>query len=170
MRKEINVVLNSNSQIYNQYNDSQLSDELSSYIYNQFRGIPLNTDIKLNIILKYDMNDDERNKLVDEIRENYGIDIKENLLKLKIERYKQLSFILLGIVLLILSNFFTNIHISLAGQVFSIFGWVMIWEFVYSLIFMNIKTHLENKRYKKLIEAKIHFNRIEENPNEKKEE
>ena len=159
--KEFNVILNDKSQLYNQFNDSQLSDELSHYIYNQFRGVPLKSNIILNIILKFEMNDDEKNKLVDEIRENYGIDIKENLLKLKIEKIKQIIFILMGIFLLIFANLFNTIHITLASQVFTIFGWVIIYEFVYSFVFNNISTHLENKRYQKLIDAKIHFSKYE---------
>lgn len=107
------------------------------------------------------MNDIERNKLVDEIRENYGIDVKENLLKLKFERYKQIIFLIIGILSLISSNFFTNHHITLPGQLISIFGWVIIWEFVYSFIFSTIKINIENKRYKKIISAKIHFHKTE---------
>ena len=56
------------SQLYNQFNDSQLSDELSIYILEQFRGIPFKTDVVLNICLNYKMKKSEKRKLVNEIR------------------------------------------------------------------------------------------------------
>ena len=48
-KNEIIVIVNENSQLYNQFNNSQLSDELREYIYSQVKGIPIKSDIFISI-------------------------------------------------------------------------------------------------------------------------
>lgn len=153
-KKEIEIILNEDSNIYNQYNNEQLSNELHEYIYNQFKGVPVNTDIKMIIKYNFELDDTEKDKLVDKIREDFGIDVKENLINLKIERIKQLFFLCIGTILIFISNKFDNASIK---EIMSIFGWIWLWEFGYSFCFDTIKTKIQNRRYKKLIKAKIEF-------------
>ena len=160
-KKQIKIMITKESQLYNQFNDSQLSDELSNYILTQFRGLPLKTNVVLNICSNYKMTKEEKNKLVDEIRENYGLDIKENLLRLKFEGYKQVFMLYIGLVLLLISHLLIAEYYYLISQFLSIFGWIMVYECINSLIFFNIKTRYQNKRYNKLIKSKIIFTELE---------
>lgn len=160
-RKEIKIVIDENTQIYNIFNDNQISDELQQYIYNQFKGVPIDTDIALVVYHNFELSWFEKKRLADKIRESYGLDIKENLINIKIERLKQIGFFIVGILLLLLSNFFTSIHLILIDQIFSIFGWVVICE-LYSFAFFWIKTKVENKRFLKLIRAKVYFKEYNE--------
>ena len=105
------------------------------------------------------MEKEEKQKLVNEIRENYGLDIKENLIKLKYEVIKQVIMLLIGLILSFISNLVSNNN-YLISQFFYIFGWLMIYESISGLIFSNIKTMYQNKKYKKLINAKITFNEL----------
>ena len=157
---KIEIELNEKSKIYNEFNSNQLSDELSNYIFNQCKGISNISDIELNINHNFKMTDDEQIKLVDAIRANYGIDVKENLIRIKQEHFKELLFLMLGILLLIFSNLFNYINASLVDEVISIFGCVTIWEVAYNIIFVETKIRLQNKRFKKLTEIKINFNEI----------
>ena len=157
---KIEIELNEKSKIYNEFNNNQLSDELSNYIFNQCKGISNISDIELNINHNFKMTDDEQIKLVDAIRANYGIDVKENLIRIKQEHFKELLFLMLGILLLIFSNLFNYINASLVDEVISIFGCVTIWEVAYNIIFVETKIRLQNKRFKKLTEIKINFNEI----------
>ena len=158
--KKINIKITKDSQLYNQFNDSQLSDELSNYILEQFRGLPLKTNIILNICSNYKMTTEEKNKLVDEIRENYGLDVKENLLRLKFEGYKQVFMLYIGLIFLLISHLLIAEYFYLISQFLSIFGWIMVYECINSLVFFNIKTRFQNKRYNKLIKSKIIFTEV----------
>ena len=106
------------------------------------------------------MTEEDQIKLVDAIRANYGIDVKENLIKIKQEHFKELLFLIFGILLLIFSNLFGYINAYLIDEVISIFGCVSVWEVAYNLIFTETKIRMENKRLKKLTEIKINFNEI----------
>ena len=161
--KKINIMITKESQLYNQFNNSQLSDELSNYILEQFRGIPFKTDVVLNICPNYKMTKSEKTKLVNEIRENYGLDIRENLLMLKLQHLKQLFILFIGLVLIAISHLLLADYYYLLQQFLEIFGWVLVYECFSSLSFINTKLRYQNKRYVKLIKSKIIFTEPDDN-------
>lgn len=165
MNKEkinINITINKDTQIFNPYNKEQLSDELSKYIYDSCKGNPSKKNIKINILHNHDINEEEKKEIVDAIRSNFGIDIKENILHIKYELSLELILILIGTILLITSKVFHNLNTIVIDEVISIFGWVMIWEAAYHFVFVDIKEMIENKRLKKLTEAKIYFKKTKD--------
>ena len=160
MKKEklnINITLDKNTQVFNPYNKEQLSDELSNYIYNSCKGTPSKKNIKINIIHKHEIKEEEKKEIIDAIRSNFGIDIQENILQIQYELSLELLLIFIGTILLVTSKIFHNLDAFVIDEVISIFGWVMIWEAAYHFIFVDIKKLIENRRLKKLTEAKINF-------------
>lgn len=160
MKKEkikIDITLSKETQIFNQYSKEQLSDELSNYIYNQCKGNSSKKNIKINIYPERKIDEEEQKQIIDAIRSNYGIDIKENMLRLKYDILFEIILIVFGSILLILSNILSKLNTIVLGELISIFGCVMIWEAAYNFIFQDVKTALENRRLKKLTEAKIYF-------------
>lgn len=155
--KEVKIMINKESKIYNEFNNSQLSNKLSNYILEQSRGVSLSDNIILNIYSNFQMTEEEKEKLVDEIRENYGLDIKENLLKLKHNILIQMGMLTIGLILTLISHYINNDLYYILNQFFYIFGWLMIYESISSLVFFNIKTIYQNKKYKVIIKAKIIF-------------
>lgn len=161
--RKINIMINKESQLYNQFNNSQLSDELSIYILEQFRGIPLKTNVILNICPNYKMTKSEKRKLVNEIRENYGLDIRENLLMLKFQHLKELVILFIGLLLISIAHLLVADYFYNLQQFLSIFGWVLVYECFSCFSFINTKLIYQNKRYVKLIKSKIIFTEPEEN-------
>ena len=160
--KKINIMITKESQLYNQFNDSQLSDELSIYILEQFRGIPFKTDVVLNICPNYKMSNAEKKKLVNEIRENYGLDIRENLLMLQFQQLKELVVLFIGLSLISIAHLLVVDYFYNLQQFLSIFGWVLVYECFSCFSFVNTKLRYQNKRYVKLIKSKIIFSEPEE--------
>jgi len=154
---EIDIIVDQNTPIYNKFNSNQLSDELSDYIYNQCKGLPTNSNITLKIISSFKITNEEKDKIVDCIRQNYGICIKENLIKLRFEHAKELLMLVTGIFLLIISSLFNSFISSIIGEIISIFGCVVIWEIAYNIFFIETEIRIKNKRFRKLTEAKIEF-------------
>lgn len=155
--KQIKIMINKETPLYNQFNNSKLSDDLANYIYEQFKGLPLKNDVTINIHPNYKMEEIEKTKLIDEIREYFGLNIRENILILKFEYFKRIILLLFGSLLLMIPHFLTAEYYYLVNSIFTIFGWVLIGEFLYSIMFFNIKTRFKNKRFKKIIDAKINF-------------
>ena len=102
----------------------------------------------------------EKNQIIDLLRENYGIDIKENLIKLRFEHAKELLMLTIGTFLIFISIIFNSFISNIIGEIISIFGCVIIWEIAYNIFFVETHIRMENKRLKNLTEAKINFNYI----------
>lgn len=75
-RIEIDITLSGKNGIFNTFNKSQLSDELSKYIYNQCKGKPIKNNISINIIHNFEITNEEKKDIINAIRANFGIDIK----------------------------------------------------------------------------------------------
>lgn len=153
---QINITIKNETEIFEQYNENQLSENFNNYIYNQCKGSKINTNMEINIYSKK-LTEIEKKKIINAIRSSFGLDIKENTIKLKYELITEFVLILLGTFLLTISRLFNELNSTLIGEIISIFGCVMIWEVAYNIIFTDTKARIKNKRLKKLTKAKIQF-------------
>lgn len=156
---EINVTINKETEIFNPYNKEQISDELSNYIYNQCKGSPINKNIKIKINHNFEIKENEKKEIIDAIRSNFGIDIKENILYLKYHFAIETILIIIGSIFIVASRLIDALNTILIDEIVSIFGCVMIWEVAYNIIFADIKILIQNKRLKRLTKSKINFNK-----------
>lgn len=160
-RFEIKITISEKSQIFNDYNSDQLSNELSEYIYSQCKGTPVNKNININIFHKVELSNKEKERITDAIRSNFGVDIKETIMELKNEIIKELLLILAGTIILIISNKLNYINMNVIGEIVSIFACVIIWEAAYNSIFIDTNLRFKNKRLKRLVKSRINFIKIE---------
>ena len=114
---DINITIDNLDDITNEFNNTKLSDELSNYIYNECKGNSLKDNIKINIHTLRELTDDEKEKIVDMIRSNYGIDIKENMLYIKYTNIKGLILFFVGIFLICIYNFLNNFELGLPPKI-----------------------------------------------------
>ena len=153
----IDITINDLEDVTNRFNSKKLSDELSNYIYNECKGNSLKDNIKINIHTLRELTDDEKEKIVDMIRSNYGIDIKENMLYIKYTNIKGIILFIVGIFLICIYNFLNNFELSWIPETLLIISWVVVWEAVYNFIFLETQKRIEIKRLKKLTNCKIEF-------------
>jgi len=156
MKKNIiEVTLNKKEDYINKFHNKRISPKLSEYILSECRTFKPRDKFEIYISHSFVMTKQEQNELVDMIRENYGVDIHE----IKVLSEKRIAFdlvsILIGIVFLFFSVLVKNIPV--VSEVFVIFGWVPIWEAMYSILFGGVKNRLLLKRLKRLTNCKIKF-------------
>ena len=95
----------------------------------------------------------EQNDLINLIHSHY---LKKVIQLKKIDHYDdyfRLLLLLLGIILIIISEQLT----LFLSELFLIAGWVVIWEVVYDILFTGIKRKRELKIAKKLSTCEINF-------------
>lgn len=153
----INITISDYSDICNKFNSNMLSEELSNYIYNECKGKPLKNKVKININSLFELDDDQKEKIVDMIRSNFGIDIKENLLYLKYINIPRIILFIIGIILVFIYTFFDSLNISWLAEIILIIGWLVIWEAAYNYLFLGTKKRMQVKRLKKLTCCEINF-------------
>jgi len=163
-RINIDVTLSDYSDVYNKFNSNSLSSDLSNYIYDECIGKPIKSNININIKSEVELSKEQKSKICDMIRSNYGINIKESSLYLKYFNIKSLVLFLVGIILIVIYSVLTNYNLIWLSEIILIVGWLMIGEAVYNYIFLEVQKRIEIKRYKKLATCKINF--VEDDINE----
>lgn len=149
--EKINIKLEKLEDATNKYSENFLNDELDNYIVNN--SIHTHNKERITLIINNFTNKEEQEKLTKLIHTHYQT--KVNQLK-KIDQYDdyfRLILLLLGIILIIISEQFT----SLISELFLIAGWVVVWEMVYDLLFTGFKRKRDLKIYKKLATCEIIF-------------
>lgn len=149
--ESININLKSIEDATNEFNDKLLSSNLDTYILENSKHTRNKERISLtisNISSKKEQND-----LINLIHSHY---LKKVIQLKKIDHYDdyfRLLLLLLGIILIIISEQLT----LFLSELFLIAGWVVIWEVVYDILFTGIKRKRELKIAKKLSTCEINF-------------
>lgn len=157
MKKEmqIKITLNKKEDYKNSFNEKELSENLSNYIYESCRGKEPTVVPTLLITTKFKMNEEERETLISMIRKNFGLKIQEEEINLKYSIWWKNIMFLIGVILLAISYLLEQLHGYITSQVVLILAWVMIWEVVYAYFFENVKKKVKIKRLKQLTIAPI---------------
>ena len=79
MNTEILVNLNKKRDFYNKFSNAKINDKLSEYIYNESLDGSYKDKVIINITCKEKISDEEKQNMIDIIRKNYGIQVKELL-------------------------------------------------------------------------------------------
>ena len=153
----IELVINDKEEFCNSFNNKKLSSDLGNYIYNEALIFNRNESFQINIKTKFDLAKNEKNEMVDMIREYFGLRIRETINYYKFNRLKKLLLFLLGIILITISHFVSVNNEFLISEVFLIIGWVAIWEVFDNILLVETKKKFKLNRYKKLVNCKINF-------------
>lgn len=153
----IEIYLKNKEDFRNQFNNNELKVELGDYILNKAHIYKLTrkTDLKLHIETNFEVDEIEKNHMIDMIRSYYGNLIKIELIYLRNSYVKSIVLFFIGIVLLIMSYYSKYITEFLLPEIFIIIGWLAIWETAYNILFSNSKHHLRVKLLKKLTNCYI---------------
>ncbi len=154
----IEIVVKEKDNLYNNFNSNKLSDDLGNYIYSQSLSYKIREEVKINIKTEFELNEKEKNDLVDMIREYFGLSIKETLIYYKYNNFKKTLLFILGVILICLSHFIGILNDFLISEVFLIIGWVAVWEVFDNILLVETKKKFKLERFRKLVKCKIYFN------------
>ena len=110
--------------------------------------------VVININCKENISDLEKQDMIDIIRRNFGIQVKDLLYTYEKEQDKKAILLVVGIALIIL--YYTGFA-SILKDVILMFGWLAICSSVYGLIFSSTEIYVKIKRLKNLSKARIYF-------------
>lgn len=154
MKKIIKIHLNDSNDYKNQYNEEILSYHLSNYILEELKGIDTKQKIEFNISTAFEINELEKNTLVDMIRNNFGADISEIMNVAKKQRMIHYLILIISIVLITISSV---LEMKLLSQFILILGWVLLGESICNFIYKGMEINHKISRRKQIVNAKIIF-------------
>lgn len=161
MKKTISIHLDSKEDYQNEYNKNILSYELSNYIQEETKDISLKDKIEFLITSDLDLDDKEKNHVVDMLRNSFGTDIREILHFSKKTIIANSLILLVGIFFLIIYYFIIP---KLISELTLILGWVFIGEAICNLLYHGIDNSIKTKKKKQIVNAKVLFlNKKEKN-------
>lgn len=137
MANVIKINLNSKNDYVSKYNDSILSKELNEYILEECKEYELKSEIVIEITSKYELDTNEKQKIIDMISSGFGVEISEMIVYRKMNIYVDLIIFIVGIIVIALYTLISNIPIL--SEFLLVVSWVLIWEGVHNLIFEGFK-------------------------------
>lgn len=149
MDKIIEININDKDDIFDKYNDKNISKEFIEYIINKTKQIELNKNIKFICIKKCDIEKNIVELIRKELEKEYKISLKER----NKNNIKQIIFLLMGIIFIILS---TNIEDkSIWKEISLITGWVHIWEMIELEMFSDMDGRIKRKTIKRILNSEM---------------
>ena len=92
MYTEILVNLNKKRDFYNKFSNLKINDKLNDYIYNESLEGDYKNKVVININCKENISDLEKQDMIDIIRRNFGIQVKDLLYTYEKEQDKKAQF------------------------------------------------------------------------------
>jgi hypothetical protein len=157
---EINVIevdVKSKDIAFNIFNENQISDDMGNYIFNNSKKSGINSKLIINIDNKVEFNKEEQERIVDAIREYFGLLIREKMHFTRFNNMKKLILIFIGVLLMLLYDSTRNSLGFLIPEVMSVAGCVAIWEVVHIILFEDTKNRFEIKKLRQLTNCEINF-------------
>lgn len=149
MKKVININLKKESDLIEKYNDMHVSRDLINYILEQTKFI--NKKDEIEFVINKEFEKDAIGLIKTGIRNEYLIATKQT----KYDNIKQITFLLLGLICLILYTFFKNIEVF--DEILLIGGWILMGEAIEIQLFSDPVI----KRNKMILKKMLNSNFIE---------
>lgn len=150
----IEVYLNNKRDFYNKFSKKKINDKLSNYIYNESLDGNIKDNVVINITCKEKLNDSEKEEMMDIIRKNFGIKVKDLLYTYEKEQNKKAILLVIGIFLVLI--YYTGL-VSILKEFILIVGFLSIVGSVYGLVFSSTSAYVQINRLKKLAKSRIYF-------------
>ena len=149
MDKIIEININDKDDIFDKYNDKNISKEFIEYIIEKTKQIEINKNIKFICINKCGIEKNIIELIKKELEKEYKISLK----KRKKNNLKQIIFLLMGIIFLILS---INIkEESIWKEISLITGWVHIWEMIELELFSDMDERIRRKNIQRMLKSEM---------------
>lgn len=146
------------------YLQTELSDEICSYIEEIAYMIPINTDIVLEIHTKT-LTIEQQERIRKSIKNNYGIEIDDIDYDNSLLDKKSLIMLLFGLGALVINILISKFINEFISEFFSIIWWVAIWNLIEEQTLDKNENNWKRLSYQQLYDAKIEFVLEEESKN-----
>lgn len=154
---EIELDVKNKKHFVSKYNDDVIEPKLIEYLYNYLIGKDIKSKVVIKIRDNFNFSKKEMGKYILLIKN----ELKENIVELNNELYdnakRNLLFLFFGSLFISISYVIDILNLYTISQIFVVFGWVVLWEAAYSMIFGSFSNRKMIKRYKQLYNAEIIF-------------
>lgn len=153
----VKVYVNDIDDIFNLFDNEDISDELVAYIENRCSRTTKNK-LCIKIISKEELDNEQKDKIVTAIRSHYGIENKYLGIEIKKIQRVNLCYFIAGL-LIILAGILLPMG-NYVPEVIDVLGGFMIYESASNLLFTDNELDLKSYRAIKISKARVEFEKI----------
>jgi len=150
----VNVKIDDIDDLFNKFDDEDISDELASYIENRCSRTMKNEMI-VKVFTKEELSEEMKDKIVTAIRSHYGIENKFLDIEIKKLQKVNIYYFLAGILTIFIANVLPIG--KFIPEVIDVLGGFIIYESAFNLLFTDNELDLKSYRATKIGKSKIVF-------------
>lgn len=155
--KKIRVKLEKESELYNKFDNYELSNELGEYIYQEYENVRESDLVNIEIFTSFKVDDTKKEDIIKMIRQYFKKRIEDSNSYYMFDNLKKVVSLLIGILIIFISDFCFNKNVRFIGEILSIIGSVAIWGVFEDIITVIFNKKTNKAKLNKLIKSKIMF-------------
>lgn len=150
----VNVKVDDINDLFNKFDDEDISDELACYIENRCSRT-IKNEMMIKVFTKEELSDEMKDKIVTAIRSHYGIENK--FLAIEIQKLQKVN--LIYFIAGVLTIFGANILPigKFIPDIIDVLGGFIIYESAFNLLFTDNELDLKSYRATKIEKSRIEF-------------
>jgi len=156
-RLDVEIDLKEKSDFYSNFNEKTLNPKVRDYIINELVGYDVKYNVTLKIKSAEKLSNTDKEMFEKVIKKEFKECIIETNDEIRASNIQKIILFSLGILCLVLSYTLLNLLGDIISELLLIFGWLGLYEAVYTILFADLGMVRKLKRLKQISKAEIEF-------------
>ncbi len=158
--KKIKVILEEESELFNKFDNDELSKELGEYIFQEYENVKDSDSVVIEFYTSFKLDESKEEDIIKLIRHYFKKQIEESNSYYKFDNIKKIISFFVGMLIIFISDLCYYRSSHFIGEVLSIVGSVAIWGVFDGIITTIFNNRINKAKLNKLIKSKIMFYNI----------
>lgn len=158
--KKIRVILEEESELFNKFDNDELSKELGEYIFQEYENVKESDSVVIEFYTSFKLDEAKEEDIIKLIRQYFKKQIEESNSYNKFDNIKKIISFFVGMLIIFISDLCYYRSSHFVGEILSIVGSVAIWGVFDGIITTIFNNKINKAKLNKLIKSKIMFYNI----------
>ena len=158
--KKIRVILEEEAELFNKFDNDELSKELGEYIFQEYENVKESDSVVIEFYTSFKLDEAKEEDIIKLIRQYFKKQIEESNSYNKFDNIKKIISFFVGMLIIFISDLCYYRSSHFVGEILSIVGSVAIWEVFDGIITTIFNNKINKAKLNKLIKSKIMFYNI----------
>jgi hypothetical protein len=158
--KKIRVILEEEAELFNKFDNDELSKELGEYIFQEYENVKESDSVVIEFYTSFKLDEAKEEDIIKLIRQYFKKQIEESNSYNKFDNIKKIISFFVGMLIIFISDLCYYRSSHFVGEILSIVGSVAIWGVFDGIITTIFNNKINKAKLNKLIKSKIMFYNI----------
>ena len=158
--KKIRVILEEEAELFNKFDNDELSKELGEYIFQEYENVKESDSVVIEFYTSFKLDESKEEDIIKLIRQYFKKQIEESNSYNMFDNIKKIISFFVGMLIIFISDLCYYRSSHFVGEILSIVGSVAIWGVFDGIITTIFNNKINKAKLNKLIKSKIMFYNI----------